>query len=177
MARNVFTTKLSGNKDILADLDLLAEEFPVWTREALKAQEQIVENAIRRNWVSLAGGKTGDYVYDSVGQSTAIGSNGKDVVGTVGVYNIDSVKIAHGRVAVEGKRKPLNAAQIAYWVEFGTTRLRSGQRRMTGAEYNEEDLIVVAGKPFISNAFYGTLNEQQNAFLEKYQKILDTHLR
>lgn len=177
MARNVFTTTLSGNKDILADLDLLAEEFPAWTREALKAQEQVVEDAIRRNWVSLAGGKTGDYVYDSVGQSTAIGSNGKDVVGTVGVYNIDSVKIAHGRVAVEGKRKPLNAAQIAYWVEFGTTRLRSGQRRVTGAEYNEEDLIVISGKPFLSNAFYGTVSLQQAAFLERYQQILNTHLR
>lgn len=177
MARNVFTTTLTGSKGILDDLDMIAKEFPAWTREAVRAQEEVVENAIRRNWVSLAGGKAGDYVYDSVGHSVTLGSNGSDVVGTVGVYNIDSIALAHGRVVEEGKRKPMNAAQIAYWVEFGTSRTRNGQRKVKGLEYNEEDLIVIAGKPFISNAFYGTITEQQNTFLERYQKILDSHLR
>lgn len=177
MARNLFTTNVTGNKDILGDLGRLVEEFPAWSREALKAQEQVVEDAIRNNWVSRAGGQAGDYVFDSVGHSAEIGENRMDVVGTVGVYNIDSIALSHGKVAEEGKRKPMNAAQIAYWVEFGTSRLKSGTRKVKGAEYDEEELIVQQPKQFISPAFYETIDEQQAAYYAKFNQILNRMLK
>lgn len=176
MARNVFATTVD-NIDIMRDLDLLAREFPAWIKECTKAQQQVVEDAVRKNWVSFGGGRTNDFVYDSVGYSTHYGKNGTDTVGTIGVYNIDRVMVEHGRVFEEGKRKPLNAAQIAYWVEFGTSRLAAGGRKEKGVEYLPEQLIEVKPKPFISNAFYGTLNEQQAAFAKKWDEILNRMLK
>jgi len=171
MARDVFTTTVD-NTDIMRDLDRLADEFPEMVRECTKAQQQVVEDAIRKNWVSFGGGRANDFIYDSVGYSTHYGKNGTDTVGTIGVYSIDRVMVEHGRVFEEGKRKPLNAAQIAYWVEFGTSRLTGGGRKKKGVEYSPEQLIEVKPKPFISNAFYGTLNEQQTAFSKKWDQLL-----
>lgn len=177
MARDVFTTTITGGGEILRDLDLLAREFPAWVKECTRAQQKVVEDAIRQNWVSYGGGRANDFIYDSVGHSATYGKNGMDVVGTIGVYNIDRVMASHGRVFEEGKRKPLNAAQISYWVEFGTSRLASGGRKKKGIEYDPEDLIEVKPKPFISNAFYGTLNEQQAAFAKKWDEILNRMLK
>lgn len=177
MARNVFKVETTGNKKILQELGRIAEEFPVFTREALAAQEKVVEDKIRQNWVSIAGGNVGDYIYDSVGKSVRTGSNGTDAVGTVGVYNIDNVAAAHGRFIEEGKRKPMNAAQIAYWVEFGTSRLRSGARKKPGVEYNPADLITNSPKPFISNAYFSSISEQEVAFAEKFNQLMDRMLK
>lgn len=172
MARNVFTTTIQNQTEILGDLDALIRDFPDISKRALSAQQAVVEEAIKHNWVSMGGGKAGDYVYDSVGKNTTFGANGSDVVGMTGVFNIDSVRIAHGKEVQEGKRKPLNAAQIAYWVNFGTSRLRIGGRKRKSAEYNEEDLIRVTAKPFISNAFYQTLPQQQQAFINEFSKVI-----
>jgi len=176
MARDVFTTTVTGNKEIFNDLDRLAGEFPAWVHEATRAQQRVVENAIRENWLSV-GGRSDDFIYDSVGFSTHYGTNGKDIVGTVGVYTIDRVMATHGRVQEEGKRKPFNASQIAYWIEFGTSRLAAGGRKKKGVEYTPDQLITVQPKPFISNAFYGTLEEQQAAFAKEWNSILGRMLK
>lgn len=117
----------------------------------------------------MVGGSVSGYVYNSVGQSTAISKlNPADVVGTVGVYNLDKVNVAFGIT-----KKELNAAQIAYWVEFGTSRLRSGNRKTKGLEYSDEDLVSISAVPFISNAFYSSLDEQQDAFKITFNKLID----
>lgn len=177
MAKTRFTAELTGLDEFVRDLGVIANEFPAWTKEALRARMQVVEDAIRANWVSLGGGRAGDYVYDSIGMNITYGKNGVDIVGYVGVFHLDRVALAHGRIVEEGKRKPMRAPQIAYWVEFGTQRLKSG-RKITGAEYTEEDLATaVVGKPFITNAGYRTIQQQEQAFTQKFDQILDTHLR
>lgn len=178
MAKTRFTVELTGLDDFVNDLGVLANEFPAWTKEALKARMQVVEDAIRAKWVSLGGGRVGDYVYDSVGMNIEYGKNGVDIVGYVGVFHLDHVAILHGRIVEEGKRKPMRAPQIAYWVEFGTQRLKGGGRKVDGAEYPEEELAkAVAGKPFITNAGYRTVSQQEQAFVQKFDQILNTHLR
>lgn len=163
MARDRITTRIEGREDIFKDLENLESELPRMVSESFKAQQEVIKRAIQTNWVSMAGGKAGDFIYDSVGFSTHYGANGQDVVGTAGVYKIDAVAAANGRGP-----KDLTASQIAYWVEFGTSRLRSGGRKKKGAEYDPADLITVSGKPFIGNAFYNTLNEQEAAFAEEW---------
>lgn len=119
----------------------------------------------------MVGGTPGGYVFSSVGQSVAMSkSDPYTVVGTVGVYKIDSVSVQFGKT-----EKDLNAAQIAYWVEFGTSRLRNGGRKKKGVNYDESQLINVAGVPFISNAFYSSLNEQQDAFKVEFNRLADQY--
>lgn len=171
MARDVFTTTVD-NADIMRDLDRLADELPRMVKNCTEVQQQVVVNAMRKNWLLLVGGRN-DFVYKSIGHSAHYGRNGADTVGTVGVYKIDDVAILSGRVVTTDskgrKRKPLSASQIAYWVEFGTSRLDGGGRKKKGVDYSPADLIETAPQPFMSNAFYGTLNEQQAAFAERWE--------
>ncbi len=171
MTKGLVSIKSTGLKEFIAELEGLAEKMPEISKQALQAQQSVVEERIQANWVSMVGGSPGGYVYKSVGQSTAFSQqNPSDVVGTVGVYKIDSISSAFGIT-----EKDLNAAQIAYWVEFGTSRLRSGNRKVKGLEYSEEELIQIGAKPFISNAFYSTLDEQQKAFKLSFNKLADQH--
>lgn len=169
MARGLFTIESSGLKDIVSYLDKLGDNYDRILKESVIAMQQVVEDRVRINWVSMVGGKPGGYVYSSVGQSSAFSKTDQHfVVGTVGVYNIDSVNAANGIT-----NKQLNAAQIAYWVEYGTSRLKNGGRKVSGVEYTDEQLITVSSKPFISNAFYSTFSEQQSAFRERFNYLMD----
>ena len=60
-------------------------------------------------------------------------------------------------------------------VEFGTSRLRNGGRKKKGVNYDDSQLINVAGVPFISNAFYSSLNEQQDAFKVEFNRLADQY--
>lgn len=86
----------------------------------------------------------------------------------MGVYKLDAVDAAYGKTS-----KDLNAAQIAYWVEYGTSRLKTGGRKVKGVDYEDEDLITVAARPFISNAYYTSINDQNSAFKATFNKLMD----
>lgn len=173
MAKTKFTAEVTGLSEYIDGLGRIVEEFPIFTKESLTAQMKVVENAMKRNWVSLGGGKVGDFVYDSIGMNVEYGDNGLDSVGYVGVFHIDHIAILHGRVVKEGERKPMRAPQIAYWVEFGSQRLKSGERKIKNLDYPEEDLAKeMTGIPFMTNAGYTTVNEQNEAFKLKMDEIL-----
>lgn len=169
MARGFISITDTGLKDIVQYLEKLGDNYDRILLESLQAMQDPTVERIRLNWVSMVGGQSGGYVFDSVGKSSAFSkTDPHTVVGTVGVYNIDSVNSVHGIT-----NKQLNAAQIAYWVEYGTSRLKSGIRKTKGAEYSDDQLITVAAKPFISNAFYATFQEQQKAFSERFNQLMD----
>lgn len=171
MSKGLVTLKSSGLKEFIKEMEALADAIPELAIKSLAAQQKVVEAKIKANWVSLVGGSAGGYVYNSVGQSTAFSkTNSYDVVGTVGVYKIDSVSATFGKTD-----KDLNAAQIAYWVEFGTSRLRNGGRKERGDVYDDSQLITVSAKPFISNAFYSSLDEQQEAFKVEFNRLADQY--
>lgn len=171
MAKGLISLTSTGLKDFIAEMEALADAIPEISLKALAVQEQLVQKKIKSNWVSMVGGQPGGYVFSSVGQSVAMSkSEPYTVVGTVGVYKIDSVSVQFGKT-----EKDLNAAQIAYWVEFGTSRLRNGGRKKKGVNYDDSQLINVAGVPFISNAFYSSLNEQQDAFKVEFNRLADQY--
>lgn len=187
MARGLIRVESTGLKEIVAELEALDDHYDEILLESLKAMQDVVEDATRKNWITLAGGKSGDYVYDSIGQSyTYSQTTEHSVVGTVGVYQMDAVDAKHDK-STKTKRevtkadgttyykKDLNAAQIGYWVEFGTSRLRSGERKTKGVEYNEEDLIVKLPKHFLSNAAYQTREAQNKAFIETFNRLADKY--
>ena len=171
MAKGLFSVTSTGLKEFIKEMEALADVIPEISLKALAEQEKVVQERIKTNWVSMVGGTPGGYVFSSVGQSVAMSkSDPYTVVGTVGVYKIDSVSVQFGKT-----EKDLNAAQIAYWVEFGTSRLRNGGRKKKGVNYDESQLINVAGVPFISNAFYSSLNEQQDAFKVEFNRLADQY--
>ncbi len=171
MAKGLFSVTSTGLKEFIKEMEALADAIPEISLKALAEQEKVVQERIKTNWVSMVGGTPGGYVFSSVGQSVAMSkSDPYTVVGTVGVYKIDSVSVQFGKT-----EKDLNAAQIAYWVEFGTSRLRNGGRKKKGVNYDESQLINVAGVPFISNAFYSSLNEQQDAFKVEFNRLADQY--
>ncbi|MCP4984694.1 MAG: hypothetical protein GY928_01135 [Colwellia sp.] len=169
MPRGLISVKSYGLKELIEEFTDLANNIQEISKKSLKSQLEIVEDKIRINWNTMVGGTPNGYVYSSVGQSTAFSKNNdSDVVGTVGVYNLDSVKATFNIT-----NKDLNAAQIAYWVEFGFSRLKSGSRKTPGEEYSDEELIKVNAQPFISNAFYSSLDEQQRAFKDTFNNLAD----
>ena len=171
MAKGLFSLTSTGLKEFIKEMEALADAIPEISLKALAEQEKVVQARIKTNWVSMVGGTPSGYVFSSVGQSVAMSkSDPYTVVGTVGVYKIDSVSVQFGKT-----EKDLNAAQIAYWVEFGTSRLRNGGRKKKGVNYDDEQLINVAGVPFISNAFYSSLNEQQDAFKVEFNRLADQY--
>ena len=171
MAKGLFSLTSTGLKEFIEEMEALADAIPEISLKALAEQEKVVQERIKTNWVSMVGGTPGGYVFSSVGQSVAMSkSDPYTVVGTVGVYKIDSVSVQFGKT-----EKDLNAAQIAYWVEFGTSRLRNGGRKKKGVNYDDSQLINVTGVPFISNAFYSSLNEQQDAFKVEFNRLADQY--
>lgn len=171
MPKGLITIQSNGLKELISEFESLENNYDSILKESLISMQTVIENGIKKNWVSMTGGKTGDYVFDSVGQSTNISTqNEHTVIGTTGVYNIDKVNSKHGKT-----KKDLNAAQIAYWVEFGTSRLRYGGRKVKGMEYDEEALISVNPIPFVSNAAYQTHQEQNKAFVETFNMLADKY--
>ena len=171
MAKGLISLKSTGLKEFIEEMNALADAIPEISKQALVEQQRVVEGKVIVNWVSMVGGAPGGYVFSSVGQSVAYSKSDQyTVVGTVGVYKIDRVSAEFGKT-----EKDLNAAQIAYWVEFGTSRLRNGGRKKKGVTYDDSQLINVAGVPFISNAFYSSLSEQQEAFKLEFNRLADQY--
>ena len=169
MAKGLFSLTSTGLKEFIEEMEALADAIPEISLKALAEQEKVVQERIKTNWVSMVGGTPGGYVFSSVGQSVAMSkSDPYTVVGTVGVYKIDSVSVQFGKT-----EKDLNAAQIAYWVEFGMSRLKNGGRKKRGVIYDDSQLRNIDGVPFISNAFYSSLNEQQDAFKVEFNRLAD----
>ena len=156
-----------GLKDLIDDLEKLIGKYPTIVKESFEAQQLVIEDAVRKQWVS-AGGSYGGRIWSSVGHSTKSSEETGGAFGTVGVYKIDSVESKFGMTS-----KDLSAAQIAYWVENGTSRLRFGGRKDKKTEYDEEYLVRTAANPFISRAYFSTIEQQESAFAEKWNQLID----
>ena len=171
MAKGLISVTSSGLKEFIKEMEDLVDAFPEISLKALAEQEKVVQERIKMNWVSMVGGTPGGYVFSSVGQSVAYSKSDQyTVVGTVGVYKIDRVSAEFGKT-----EKDLNAAQIAYWVEFGMSRLKNGGRKKRGVIYDDSQLRNIDGVPFISNAFYSSLSEQQEAFKLEFNRLADQY--
>lgn len=167
--RGLVSLESSGLKEFIAEMEGFVEAFPECSRIALDAQEKFVVDKIKQNWASMVpNAATGDFVYSCIGHSTELSvQNSYSVVGTVGVYKLDKVDAQFGK-----KKSDLNAAQLAYWVEFGTSRLKSGGRKKKGQTYTDEMLVTNKPVPFMSNAFYSTIEQQEEVFKTAFNQAM-----
>lgn len=167
--RGLVSLESSGLKEFIAEMEGFVEAFPECSRIALDAQEKFVVEKIKQNWASMVPNATaGDFVYSCIGHSTELSvQNSYSVVGTVGVYKLDKVDAQFGK-----KKSDLNAAQLAYWVEFGTSRLKVGGRKKKGQTYTDEMLVTNKPVPFMSNAFYSTIDQQEEVFKTAFNQAM-----
>ena len=167
--RGLVSLESSGLKEFIAEMEGFVEAFPECSRIALDAQEKFVVDKIKQNWASMVpNAATGDFVYSCIGHSTELSvQNSYSVVGTVGVYKLDKVDAQFGK-----KKSDLNAAQLAYWVEFGTSRLKVGGRKKKGQTYTDEMLVTNKPVPFMSNAFYSTIDQQEEVFKTAFNQAM-----
>ena len=167
--RGLVSLESSGLKEFIAEMEGFVEAFPECSRIALDAQEKFVVEKIKQNWVSMVPNATAsDFVYSCIGHSTELSvQNSYSVVGTVGVYKLDKVDAQFGK-----KKSDLNAAQLAYWVEFGTSRLKVGGRKKKGQTYTDEMLVTNKPVPFMSNAFYSTIEQQEDVFKTAFNQAM-----
>lgn len=167
--RGLVSLESSGLKEFIAEMEGFVEAFPECSRIALDAQEKFVVEKIKQNWASMVpNAATGDFVYSCIGHSTELSvQNSYSVVGTVGVYKLDKIDAQFGK-----KKSDLNAAQLAYWVEFGTSHLNAGVRKKKGHIYTDEMLVTNKPVPFMSNAFYSTIEQQEEVFKTTFNQAM-----
>lgn len=175
MARGIVSGELSGFRELLETI----REMPQIADKAIEAgskamMEQGVRD-LRANYYSI-GGKPGDYVDTSIGSygtPTPTGAlPGTDYWASVGVFKLQSVYDSynaayHAKQSNSIKKNAMSAAQIGYWIENGTSRLRNGARKpnnYTEDAFKPEELIKTSPKPFISNAFITGWDGQFAAF-------------
>ena len=167
--RGLVSLESSGLKEFIAEMEGFVEAFPECSRIALDAQEKFVVDKIKQNWASMVpNAATGDFVYSCIGHSTELSvQNSYSVVGTVGVYKLDKIDAQFGKT-----KHDLNAAQLAYWVEFGTSRLKAGGRKKKSQTYTDEMLVTNKPVPFMSNAFYSTIDQQEEVFKNAFNQAM-----
>jgi len=168
MAKGLVTVTSSGLKEFITEMEDFVRVYPEVVKKSVEARLDVVKRMTQVNWVS-SGGTSGGYVYSSIGYNVAESKNSKyDVISSVGVYKIDTLDSRFGKT-----EKDLNAAQIAYWVEFGTSRLRGGGRKSKKGDYSDEDLIKVNGTSFLSSAMYSSMKAQEEEFKREFNRLMN----
>ena len=168
MAKGLVTVTSSGLKDFITEMEDFVRVYPEVVKKSVEARLDVVKRMTQINWVS-SGGTSGGYVYSSIGYNVAESKNSKyDVISSVGVYKIDTIDSRFGKT-----EKDVNAAQIAYWVEFGTSRLRGGGKKSKEVDYSDEDLIKVNGTSFLSSAMYSSMKAQEEEFKREFNRLMN----
>lgn len=166
MAKTVITAE-SDFSGLVEDMLQMVEDWPEAIHEAAEAQLQVFESAIKGNWVSMVPWASfGDYVHDSIGYNVEYGNEKNTVVGMAGVFLLDSVNSKHGKdtptIRESGAREEhIKAPQLAYWAEFG---------------YTPNNGSYQVGVPFMSNAYYATLSEQDKVFADTLSDLISMRL-
>lgn len=147
MGKRSITVTGSSFDDLISSVESALPTRKV-LKEAMKARVRVGEEATKRAWVSMVPNAwPNDFVYDSISHKAEYASHNNTMVyGSFGVYGTDWIKTRHGR-----DNKSVSAPQIAYWTEFGT--------------------INTPAAPFLMNAFYASMEEQERVFIETINRL------
>ena len=179
MAKGIMTASLSGLTELINSVKAIPKVVDKAIEAGATAMMEQGKKNLQQSYVS-AGGTVGDYVYRSIdyyGTDKPTGVLPDTSYWTsVGVFKIDSIYNAYNAEKKanqkgEIKKEAMTAAQIAYWMENGVSRLyldgrltKKGKKFDPNAVSDPMKLISVQPKPFISNAFTTGWNSQYNAF-------------
>ena len=183
MARGLITANMTGLDELIASIEAIPETVDKAIEAGAKAMMEQGKDNLRSSYLAV-GGKVGDYIYKSIGSygtNSPSGSAGLSYWLSVGVFKDDSIYSAYNaqyqdNQTSEIKKNALSAAQIAYWIENGTSRIRSGGRKPRNFNENNFDpnnLIKIQPKPFISNAYITGWPAQLEAFTVEFNKKIE----
>lgn len=200
MPKGFITASSSGLDEILKDLKEIDANAKTALDYGMKAWHKAAVTAIQTSYLAnVNGAQTNDYVYRSIshfGKDKGIvrpADSGEGVWGSAGVYKIDSIYNSYNneyqaKQKSSTKKNAMTAAQIAYWIENGVSRLYIDGKpvRSNGIEARafaigiygtESKTVKVAPQPFLTHAI--TANKKQleasfvDAFSNKMRELLD----
>ena len=189
--RGLITAESSGLDQLLKDLESIDDNAKKALDAGMAAWNVEAKKAVQRSYLAgVNGAEVGDYIYNSIsyfGEDTGKvrpTDNQQGVWGSAGVYKIDSLYNAYNqeyqsKQQSSKKRKAMTAAQIAYWIENGTSRLFIDGKlvRKDGVEArafgvgiygSESKTVQVAPQPFLSNALTANKNQLEGAFVDAF---------
>ena len=143
--------------DLFDELDRLEGHLGEAALEGTEAIAQVVEQSMKNTY-----GKSGDFIADSIGYNVEMGRDQKSAVASVGVFHVDKVMAKHLKFnMMKSKDQPgfgiakqgVTAPQIAWWAEYGT--------------------VYQPARPFLESGYLLSINQQEEAFAEAFNKIID----
>ena len=160
--------------DIIFELIDLVDEVEHTIMQAADAYcKEGIRNVQQSYLMSVERAQVGDFIYSSIGYRITPSTNDNTIAWAgVGVYKIPTVESQFGKTSHD-----FTAAQLAYWLEFGTTRFNSGARKPKKASWQDASTYVekaysTVPKPFVSNAMVNGDVSRDNAFVERFNQIL-----
>ena len=166
------TIERDSLSDMIEELLNMGDEVEKVTMQAANAYGEAGVKAMQAKYISsVNGAKSGDFIYESISYRMIPAPNADTVVwGGVGVYEMKDVMARFGKT-----EKDLTAAQLAYWLEHGTTRLASGARKPGKIAWEDVTLPTVSTTPtpFISKSSFEDDNIRDSAFADKFNQLMD----
>ena len=173
MNKNI-TVEFDSFSDIIEDLKDLESGIDVAVLKAAKAYGEAGIKAVQQSYLSVVpNSRAGDYIYSSIGSRMIKDGlqEGTLAWGGVGVYMIDSVEAAFGRT-----EKDITAPQMAHWLEYGTTRYKSGASKPASTPWSEGKKIAPTTsstpRAFVSNAMIMGAASMNDAFDRKLDELI-----
>ena len=191
MAKAFISAETKGLDEILRELQSIDDNAKKALDAGLMAWNKESVKAIRQSYLSgVNGAETGDYIYNSISHFGADSGairptdNQEGVWGSAGVYKIDSLYNSYNQTyqskqKSDAKRSAMTAAQIAYWIENGTSRLfidgelvrKDGVKARAfgvGIYGSEAKTVAVAPQPFLTNALTANKGQLESAFVDAF---------
>ena len=155
--------EFSDLEKLISDMERLTGDIQEINNEAIKASAKVFERGIKASYTGNSA-----YIKASIMSYTKT-SDKADLSswGRVGVFHVDKIASSFGRTD-----KNLNAAQIAYWMEYGTRTLKGGGKKIKNMVYDSDQLILKQNS-FISRAYYSTVQEQVKVAMDVFERHIN----
>ena len=167
LARDTFS-------DLLLNLNNLEEDITIAVHAAAQEYGKAGKKALQQAYLStVPSARVGDYIYSSIGYRMVVPhvANSSIVWGGYGVYLIPEVEARFGK----GK-SDLSAPQIAYWIEHGITRFKSGKKKPASASWEHaktfSPTLTTTARPFVYNAMITGDADINAAFSNKLDELI-----
>lgn len=189
MAKGLISAESKGLDEIIRALQSADDNAQKALHSGIEAWNKGAVQAVKQSYLSY-GGAHGDYIYRSIshfGNDTGTvrpTNSGDGVWSNAGVFMIDSIYNSYNaeykaKQKSDMKRSAMTAAQIAYWMENGVSRLYIDGKavRAQGFEARMFNLgiygsvaktVDVAPKPFVGNAMTTSKNQLETAFVDAF---------
>ena len=175
MTKGLLTTETTGMQDLLKELEGMSGLIDDAVAEGTRQRAIQSKKDVQQSYLQLKGATKGDYVYVSLDYSYKTYPDGSAWY-SAGSYEY-TTEVGDIRTQFGKSNKDMLPTQIAYWLEHGTQRLKSGAAKPRKQSWSDVEAVEkrqhIAPKPFISRASVVGMADQEAAFAEGFNKIIE----